>query len=468
MRSLFLKIFLWFWATLLLIGVAVAITISLQPETVSARWRTLVADSLALYGSYAAQTAEQQSPEAAAKIFDRLHSHTNVVVILLDTDLHPITGKLTEEERQLASTTLSTHEPQLLVKPNQAIGAQLIISPSGKNYLVVAELPRAPLPVLRGTFLRGTTRELIGRLLLAIAVSGLICYLLARYLTAPILRLRTAASEIANGDLASRADPALARRHDELGDLVRDFNEMAERIETLVRSQQQLIRDISHELRSPLARLNVALGLARQRAPEDARPALDRIERESERLNEMIGRLLTLARLQGATDPPARTTVSLRGLLEEITADARFEAASNGCDVRLEVDEDCTIEGSPELLRSALENVVRNAVRYTAPNTTVEIALQCPSGAGNSAMIRVHDHGPGVPPADLDNLFRPFYRVAASRDRSSGGTGIGLAITDGAVRLHGGSVRAFNDKAGGLTVEITLPASAVISEPVAV
>jgi signal transduction histidine kinase len=355
-----------------------------------------------------------------------------------------------------------------LIKPNLAIGAEIVTSASGRRYIVVAELPRAPLPVLRGTFLRGTTRELIARLLLALAVSGLICYLLTRYLTTPILRLSTASGEIAGGNLSARAAPALARRRDELGHLVREFNEMAERIETLVRSQQQLIRDISHELRSPLARLNVALGLARQRAPEDAKAALDRIEHESERLNEMIGRLLTLARLQGATDPPARTAISLRGLMEDIAEDARFEAVSNGCDVRLDVEDDCTVEGSPELLRSALENVVRNAVRYTARNTGVEITLQCPRAPGNFAIVRVHDHGPGVPPSELENLFRPFYRVAEARDRNSGGTGIGLAITEGAVRLHGGAVRAFNDSDGGLTVEITLPATPAVPEPVAV
>jgi signal transduction histidine kinase len=468
MRSLFLKIFLTFWAALLLVVAVVVLAIMLQPETVSTRWRTMIADSLSLYGSYAAQTAEQQSPEAAGRIFDRLHSHTNVNVILLDEQMNTVTGKLTDEERQLASTAVSTGEPQLLIKPNLAIGAELVTSSSGKRYIVVAELPRAPLPALRGTFLRGTTRELIARLLLAIAVSGLICYLLTRYLTTPILRLSAASGEIASGNLGARAAPVLARRRDELGDLVREFNEMAERIESLVRSQQQLIRDISHELRSPLARLNVALGLARQRAPEEARAALDRIERESERLNEMIGRLLTLARLQGATDPPDHTAISLRGLLEEIAEDARFEAGSNGCDVRLHVADDCTVEGSPELLRSALENVVRNAVRYTAPNTAVEITLQCPRSAGSAALIRVHDHGPGVPPADLEKLFRPFYRVAEARDRNSGGTGIGLAITDGAVRLHGGSVRAFNDRDGGLTVEVTLPATAAVAEPVAV
>src|SRR5258708_7599797 len=142
MRSLFLKIFLWFWVTLLLVIFAVALAITLQPETVSARWRTMVADSLALYGSYAAQTAEQQSPEAAGRIFDRLHTHTSVNVFLLDGSLNPVTGKVSSEERQLAALALSSREPQLLIKPTVAIGAQLVLSQSGKQYVGVAELPR--------------------------------------------------------------------------------------------------------------------------------------------------------------------------------------------------------------------------------------------------------------------------------------------------------------------------------------
>ena len=480
MRSLFLKIFLWFWVTLLLVIFAVALAITIQPETISSRWRSLVADSVALYGTYAAQAAEQQSPEAARTILEDVHNQTGVKVFLLDTALTPVTGRtITNEQRQLAATALGTHEPQLLVKPTLAIGAELVTSPSGKQYVVVAELPRAPLPALRGAFgMRGTTNEIIARLLLALVVSAAICYLLTRYLTAPILRLRTATGEIASGDLSARAAPALARRRDELGSLVRDFNIMAERIESLVVAQQQLIRDISHELRSPLARLNVALGLARQRSTEEARAALDRIERESERLNEMIGRLLTLARLQGATDPPARTTVSLRALLDEVVSDAQFEAVQNSCDVQLQVEDDCTIEGSPELLHSAFENVIRNAVRYTAPHTAVEISLSCDVSSAaedngkngatgtDTAVIRVRDHGPGVPASELENLFRPFYRVAEARDRESGGTGIGLAITEGAVRLHGGTVRAFNEPAGGLTVKITLPVTAAAREPV--
>jgi two-component system sensor histidine kinase CpxA len=292
---------------------------------------------------------------------------------------------------------------------------------------------------------------------LAILISGLICYGLTSYLTRPILRLRTAAGQIAAGDLSARADQKMALRRDEIGDLVRDFNHMAERIEGLVTSQRQLISDISHELRSPLARLNVALGLARQRAAAEAGSALDRIEREAERLNELIGQLLTLARLDSGTPPMQTEAIRLTPLLEEIAADADFEAAVKNCAVKLDGVQDCTVRGSREMLRSAIENVVRNAVRYTPEGSEVDISLDCEVGMDNTrwAVVRVRDFGPGVPESELPKLFRPFYRVANARERETGGAGLGLAITQRTLKLHGGSVQARNADRG-LVVEMRL------------
>jgi two-component system sensor histidine kinase CpxA len=239
-----------------------------------------------------------------------------------------------------------------------------------------------------------------------------------------------------------------------MGELVRDFNQMAERIQRLMDAQQQLLRDISHELRSPLARLNVALGLARKWAGEQATSALDRIEQESERLNEMIGRLLTLARVKSLVDPPQHATVSLRGLLDQIAQDAGFEASAKQCQVRVQGAQDCDVRGSHELLHSAIENVVRNAVRYTPPASTVQINLNC---GQTSSSITVRDEGPGVPEGELSNIFRPFYRLSDAREHRSGSTGIGLAITHEVARLHGGTVNARNVQPRGLIVEIKLP-----------
>jgi len=233
---------------------------------------------------------------------------------------------------------------------------------------------------------------------------------------------------------------------------------MAERLQDLVSAQSRLLNDISHELRSPLARLSVALGLAWQRTGPEARSVLERIELEANRLNELIGRLLTLARLEGGEDAMRRTAISLEELVRDIAKDADFEAQSRHCSVGCMIQEDMIIFGSPSLLHSAVENVVRNATRHTRDSTEVEIRLARESGNGTEeAVVRVTDRGPGVPKEALDKLFRPFYRLDDARGRQTGGVGLGLAITERAVRLHGGTVRALNRPEGGLMVEIRLP-----------
>jgi two-component system sensor histidine kinase CpxA len=233
--------------------------------------------------------------------------------------------------------------------------------------------------------------------------------------------------------------------------LVRDFNFMAERVEALVTSQRQLISDVSHELRSPLARVNATLGLARQRLGQNV--LFDRLERDTERLNDMIGRLLTLARLDMTAAAPEMRLTDLKALVSDIVADAQWEARERDCRVDLVSDGDCEIRANPDLLRSAAENVIRNAVRYTASGTAVEVRLECHRGDdGDAAIVRVSDRGPGVPAAELPNIFRPFYRVADARDRQSGGVGLGLAIAERVARVHGGSVHAENRAGGGLEV----------------
>jgi two-component system, OmpR family, sensor histidine kinase CpxA len=290
----------------------------------------------------------------------------------------------------------------------------------------------------------------------ALLVSAAICYALTRYLTGPILRLRGAARRLAEGELAARANDTRPR-HDEIGELVRDFNFMAGRIEALVTSQRELISDMSHELRSPLARITATIGLARQRVGDN--PLFDRMERDAERLNEMIGRLLTLARLEMTATSPEMRQTNLNVLLSDIVADARWEARERSCEVELCSDCDCAIDANPDLLRSAAENIIRNAVRYTAAGTKVEVALKCRQDEdGEKAIIRVSDRGPGVPAADLYNIFRPFYRVAAARDRESGGVGLGLAIAERVARMHGGSIYAENRAGGGLVVVVVIQA----------
>lgn len=452
MRSLFLKIFLSFWLTAVVIALALMLAWSLAPEQVVQRWRSLTGEALAIYATTAAEKAETGKAGELAEYLDNLNRSHRIHAVLLDSQGNSISGYASPEERKLALSAQESGSPELLIKTRQAIGAQRATGPSGKPYILVAELPRHSIGPFSGPFSRQARNWII-----AILISGLICYLLTRYLTGPVLRLRSAAKELASGDLSARAPSKLGRRHDELGELVRDFNEMAFRIEELVKSQQQLIRDISHELRSPLARLTMALGLAREREGAEAQEALDRIEREAERLNEMIGRLLVLARIQAATAPPEKTAVPLASVVSDVAEDAEFEAQGRGVNVAYEANTNCVVMGSQDLLRSAVENVVRNALRYTAPGSTVNISLECQNGG--PALIKVRDHGPGISDAELPKIFRPFYRVATARDRQSGGTGIGLAITEGAMRLHGGTVRAMNAKDGGLEVTMAVPVS---------
>lgn len=285
------------------------------------------------------------------------------------------------------------------------------------------------------------------RLLAVLATTGIVCYWLVSHLVAPIIQLRTATRRLAAGDLTTRVDARLRNRRDELGVLGRDFDLMAERIESLMNAQNRLIADISHELRSPLARLTVALGLVRETAGPEATEDLDRIETETGRLNTMIGHLLTLSRLESGRPVAETTPVDLARLVHDIAADADFEARSRNCSVRVLASTECALTGTAALLRSAVENVVRNAVRYTRAGTAVEISLtrgRTGQDQPEYAVIQVRDHGEGVPEESLEHLFHPFYRIEDARDRQSGGTGLGLAISERAVRLHGGTVIAAN------------------------
>jgi len=272
-------------------------------------------------------------------------------------------------------------------------------------------------------------------------------------------KLQSAARQLGSGDLSTRVDSRLRQRQDEFGELGRDFDRMAERIEQLLRSQRRLLGDISHELRSPLARLLVALELARKKAGTEAGGALDRIERESDRMNELIGQLLRLTRLEADAALPEKRPVALQSLIQEVAEDADFEAQGQGREVGVTVPlcEPCSCLGSAEMLRSAIENIVRNAVHYTTEETSVEISLLAPKTPSSMATITVRDHGSGVPEEAVDDLFRPFYRVDDARARQSGGIGLGLAITQRIVQLHQGEVHARNADEGGLLVEIRLP-----------
>ena len=449
MKSLFVRIFLSFWlAQALFVVLAILVTVTTRPPSDIASLQSQQSKLL-----NEAVLAHQSGGEQGLWHYLRgVHESRGVRLYLFDAQNHDLLGRRPPPpvmdaalgNKHTADTLLGRFSPFPMLRETGT-------GPDGLRYTLIIELPER-----HGMFGPHGVPGL--GILIAIISSGLVCYVLARYLTAPVVRLRKAAQKLASGDLTARAGMPSPHRHDEIAELVRDFDGMAERIENLVQAQKRLLTDISHELRSPLARLSVALELARQRSGAEASSSLDRIERESSRLNELIQHLLTVSRLEAGADAREKTTVDLEELIGEIARDAAFEAQSRRCGVEVVVLNHCVVNGNPSLLHSAIENVVRNAIRYTREGTTVEVRMQDErTPSGSRAVIRVSDSGLGVPQDSLDKLFQPFYRLDDARERDTGGVGLGLAITERAVRLHGGDVRAWNRDGGGLAVEIRLP-----------
>jgi two-component system OmpR family sensor kinase len=316
--------------------------------------------------------------------------------------------------------------------------ARLVRAPSGESYVVFVPSRQRGRPPGR---LPPWMTLLIGA-----AASLAVAAVLAGYLTRPIRALRWAFGAVASGRLDTRVAPRIGARRDEIADLGRDFDRMAAQLQALVGSQRRLLHDVSHELRSPLARLEAAIGLARQ-DPARLEASLERIERAATRLDALVGEVLTLARLESAERTPAFQPVDLAELVASIGEDARFEAEAGGKRVRLELPETLLLKGNPELLHRAVENVVRNAVKYTAQGSEVLVRLEQKAGV---ATLQVTDRGPGIPEAELGRIFEPFYRLGNDGEK---GFGLGLAIAQLAVQAHGGTIRAANTGSG---LELTL------------
>jgi two-component system sensor histidine kinase CpxA len=282
-----------------------------------------------------------------------------------------------------------------------------------------------------------------------LSVLSLLCYGFARYLTNPVRELQQAVDRFGRGDFSVRAR---VNRGDEIGQLARTFNEMADRMQTLMAAERRLLLDISHELRSPLARLSVAVELARM--GEDVESHLNRIQKEADRLNALVGELLQVTRAEGDSSRLRSQRVPLDEIVADVVEDGRLEAEARGCGIALDA-QPISIAGDPELLRRAIENIVRNGIRYTPAGKDLEVHVAKRNG---KVSIEVRDYGPGVPPESLNHIFDAFYRVESDRDRASGGVGLGLAIARRAIELHHGTVTARNADPG-LIVEVDLPVS---------
>ena len=321
---------------------------------------------------------------------------------------------------------------------------------TGRSYTAALIIPYTPfldwqLPIA-AMFLR------VG---FGLCIAAIACYWLAHHLTRPLIRLREAAQKFASGNMGARAGKDTGQNQvREIHELANDFDEMAARIESLMDGQRRLLLDISHELRTPLTRMTLAMGIARRSASPETYPALDRMEREADKLNQLISRVIAINRLEATGEPVSRQAVDLSQLVTQIVDDARLEAQVLEKSVEFSERAPCILEADPELLGSAIENIVRNAIRHTKAGTAVEVRLE---SSAEAVYIIVIDHGSGVPDEVIGKLFDPFFRVQQGRESQSGGIGLGLTIAYRAVKLHGGTIEPRNHKAGGLEMLIQLP-----------
>ncbi|MCC7541676.1 MAG: HAMP domain-containing protein [Deltaproteobacteria bacterium] len=451
MRSLFPRLLVSFWVSLTAVAVASTfIQVASSPPAKFIRRSQLMSETLRLVGEDAAARAGSGDAAGAERLIRGVESRLGIRVTLLVDDRVAAGAQPTTAMSRLSRQQGNAHAAR-----SEEIGDVEVFAvpvPRRPDARILAEVPNVP---RWERLIRLETLPL--RLLVLFVVSGLVSFLLARYLSRPLQVLRRATQRLARGELSVRVAPEVESAGTEVAELGRDFDRMAERVAGLLEAQHRLLRDVSHELRSPLARVNVALELARQRAGADASGPLDRIERETERLNELIGQILTMSRLE--SDGPTRSeTIDLSGVLDDVVSNAEFEAKGRDRHVAIVGRAPVSVVGSREILHRAIENVVRNAASFTHQGTTVEVRLsEIGSNGSTKARIEVRDRGPGVPEDALTEIFRPFYRVGTARDRLTGGTGVGLAIADRAVRMHGGSVEAKNAEGGGLIVTIELP-----------
>lgn len=424
MNSLFVKILAWLVVTAIITaaGALVVFVVSTPDPIRGNPWPGRLMQFYADEAKYAFDHGGKK--ELAAFLF-RLESVTQMEGHLLDLGGHDLSGGVNRSEamsrvqasplwivrdggRLLAGRSTSDNQAFLLLHPPARLSA-------------FPMLPRQHLWILGS--------------LIALA------WWLARYLTNPLRRVEAAAERLGQGDLTARAP---VERSDEVGRLAAAFNRMAERIQTSVEAQQRLLMDVSHEIRSPLTRLGVAVELAR--SSDNVQRELDVIEQQAGRLNALIGSLLQISRAELQPGTARKEPVALKALAEDVAASCELDAQAAGCRIEIHENAAGTVAGDPELLHRAFENIVRNAIRYSPSGEPVEMHL-------SGGLIRIRDHGPGAPPDTLPKLFDAFYRVEG---QGAQGTGLGLSIARRAVVLHGGSITARN-ASPGLEVVVELP-----------
>ena len=334
-----------------------------------------------------------------------------------------------------------------MARPDEEVVIVAPVTTSRSSYLLIAEIIPPPLS-------ERVPGDIIWVLKLGTVISALMCLVIAHYLSKPIERLRNATNELARGNLDIRVGATIGKRRDEIADLVRDFDSMAGELRNQIQSERNLLSGVSHELRSPIARMRLALALARTVDAPERHEMLDRIEQDTIQLDSMLERILTVARLENGQYKPKFESLSLNEVLDEVLDDARFEAAATEATITYTDDAIVSVTGDPGLLRSAIENIVRNALFYSGQGGEIDVRLRVED---SSAVLTVRDNGKGVPEEALPLLFKPFFRVDDSRGTTTGGMGLGLAIVRNAVAAHGGTVSARNVTPHGLEVELRIP-----------
>lgn len=463
-HALFLRIFLWFLgAMLLMAAVSVTLTVFMSRQgLILTGHQEVLSDALDRHGMKLVDTYEEKGQAAAFELMDQIRRETGLAILLFDESGSPLRlreGPPMEFLERLGreATSELAQGRTFQIRRETASVYKRMTSSSGRVYILAGIFRRPP---SMARVMTDNPKSVLIHLAGLLVAALVFCGLLAHHLSEPLVRLSRMARSVADGRLETPVDPSIRKRQDEIGELSRSLDAMKNHLTTLLEAQRRLIRDISHELRTPLARLGLALELARKKAGPGATESLDRIERESAILNDMIGQLLDLSRVEAGAGHDAIEPGDLLALLDTVVEDANFEARPANRGVVLEAPESLPpIPLNPDLVRRAVENIVRNALRYTAEGTLVEVSVEEREKEGRAGVsIRVRDHGPGVPENELSRIFQPFYRTEAARSRDTGGTGLGLAIAQRAALAHGGSIAAENAPGKGLSVELWLPA----------
>jgi two-component system sensor histidine kinase CpxA len=448
-KSLFWKLFILFWLT----QIATLSITSIRIHNVSARtrpwWLGPTRKAMPLYAEEAVEELEKGGTARLKGQLQRLSEQDNFQYWLMSaSDKHELSGIAMPHDIQNAIRSGAVVANNQVYRVGEL---RVIASPmhgSGGDYVFVAAFAPPPFSV-------HPVHQLLLPLLAAFFVSGISCLFLARYVTLPLSKLRNTTHALAEGDLSARSGAELGKRSDEIANLVHDFDLMADRLRDLVHSHKRLLGDVSHELRSPLSRLRVALALARKKESQEEAELHDRMEQELARLDGLIEQVLTVARLESKEVQVNLNELSLNELLEEVVYDATFEGEPSGLKINYSAPSaEIRVVGNYELLHRAIENVLRNALRYSEGKNAIEVGL---SSEQEWAVVSVRDFGPGIPEHSMPHLFKPFYRVDDSRVESTGGTGLGLAITERAVALHKGEVIAENVSPRGLKMTIRIP-----------